>query len=783
MRSVLQSGGARRGTDAGGRCGPTPRLGWLLVSLAAASTAAATLFVPASGASTAVASFQGHGSIGEAFVIGAPPKTHLVLVNGSGSTVGSGVVDSYGSLIVRNLAPGSGYRFEAGSGSSMHATAPFSVLSTTSTPTPSFYAAQHLHAGLNYVRMRDGILLAATVRLPPGKTLADGPFPTVVEYSGYAVAPPHSLINSLEGSAPSNDPLLPDTSTVVGSAVAPLLGFVTVSLQMRGTGCSGGAFDLFGLPSDYDGYDAIQTVGAQPWVLGHKVGMVGISYSGFSQLVVAGTDPPDLAAITPLSPTDDLYSTGYPGGIYNDGFAAGWIQQRIHDAEPAPQGGQPWAAAEIATGDRTCLTNQRLHHQAQSLASLVGPGLARTPALFTQRSPAVWASHITVPVFLVGSLQDEQVGPQWTALISALKGDKNVYVTMTNGTHIDSIGPDAISRWLEFLDIYVAGRVPTASPVLGPLASALYANATGDAKALAPPAVRFTAEPSVAAAKSAFAAQTPRVRVLFDNGGGNLGPGALQPTFGAGYATWPPAGAVTRFSLGSGGTLTATAPASSVTFRPNPAVRPADDLASSANAWAAQPPYHWTTVPVANGIAFETPAFTKATTVVGPASLNLMLKSTAPVTDLQVTVTEVQPGATNESYVTSGFLRSSNRTMSSASTALNPVPTYLAADRRNLTQGTYTLVRVPVDPIAHAFRPGTRLRIVVSAPGGDRPSWTFQTAATHNSVLDTVALGGAHGSTLVVNEVQGVVPTTAQPACGALRGEPCRPDTKLGNQS
>jgi uncharacterized protein len=785
MRSRLRSVVARPRTEASRRRAVTPRVGLMLLSLAAASTASATLFVPTSGAATALTTFVGHGSIGEAYVVGAPPKTHLAVVNGAGSTVGSGVVDSYGSLIVRNLSPGSGYRFEEGSGSSRHATAPFSVLSTTSTPSPSFYASQHLHAGLNYVRMRDGILLAATVRLPPGKTLADGPFPTVVEYSGYAVAPPHSLINSLEGTAPSNDPLLPDTSTVVGSAVAPLLGFVTVSVQMRGTGCSGGAFDLFGLPSDYDGYDAIETVGAQPWVLGHKVGMVGISYSGFSQLIVAGTDPPDLAAITPLSPTDDLYSTGYPGGIYNDGFAAGWIQQRIHDAEPAPQGGQPWATAEIATGDKTCLTNQRLHHQAQSLASLVGPGLARTPALFNQRSPAVWASHIKVPVYLVGSLQDEQVGPQWTALITALTHDKNVYVTMTNGTHIDSIGPDAISRWLEFLDIYVAGRVPTASPVLGPLASALYANATGDAKSLTPPAIRFTSEPSVAAAKSAFAAQTPRVRVLFDNGGGNLGPGALQPTFEAGFAAWPPAGAVTRFRLGPGGTLTTSAApqASSVTFRPNPAVRPADDLAASANAWAAQPPYHWTTVPAANGIAFETPAFTTATTVVGPASLNLMLKSMAPVTDLQVTVTEVQPGETNESYITSGFLRSSNRTMSPASTALDPVPTYLAADRRNLTTGGYTLVRIPVDPIAHAFRAGTRLRIVISAPGGDRPSWTFQTPATHNSVLDTVALGGAHGSTFVVNEVQGVVPATAQPACGSLRGEPCRPYARLGNQS
>ena len=69
------------------------------------------------------------------------------------------------------------------------------------------------------------------------------------------------------------------------------------------------------------------------------------------------------------------------------------------------------------------------------------------------------------------------------------------------------------------------------------------------------------------------------------------------------------------------------------------------------------------------------------------AGLDLMLESTAPVTDLQVTVTEVRPGETQEEYVTSGFLRSSDRTLSAASTALDPVPTYLAADRRTSRAG------------------------------------------------------------------------------------------------
>jgi len=756
-------------------------LACVVVALTAASALASG---GAALAAPALLSFDGHGSIGEAYVTGAPPGAHLAVLNASGTKVGSGVVDRLGSLIVRNLTPGPGYRFAEGANSRARRTTAFSVLSTSSTPPASFYSSQELHAGLNYVRMRDGILLAATVRLPPGKTLADGPFPTVIEYSGYDVAGPHSLIDALEGGASKSDPLLPDTATVVGSAVAPLLGFVTVSVQMRGTGCSGGAFDLFGLPSDYDGYDVVQTVGAQPWVLHHKVGMVGISYSGFSQLVVAGTDPPDLAAITPLSPTDDLYSTGYPGGIYNDGFAASWVAQRASDALPAPGGGQPWATAEIATGDKTCLANQRLHLQAQSLESLVSPNHGRTPALFNPRSPTVWASHIEVPVFLAGALEDEQVGPQWPALIAALHGDRDVYVTMMNGTHTDSLGPDTISRWLEFLDLYVADRVPTPSPTLDALAPILYSGLTGGAPSAPIHPIRFTNEPSVAAAKAAFAAQDPRVRVLFDNGGGSLGPGALQPSYEAGFSSWPPTGTVVSFGLGPDGTLQTGAAkgSSTASFRPDPSIRPADDLAGSANAWAAQPPYDWTTVPAANGIAFQTSAFTRATTIVGPASLNLRLESSAPLTDLQVTVTEVRPGETQEEYVTSGFLRSSDRTQAANSTPLDPVPTYLASDRQPLPRGRFTLVRVPVDPIAHTFRAGTRLRIVISAPGGDRPSWTFDTPATHGSVIDTVALGGLHGSSLVVNEVGGVVPSSAMPACGALRGEPCRAYAPLGNQ-
>jgi len=758
-------------------------------AIGAALTVAVTVIAPVAVGARAAhvdSAIVTGGSIDEAWVTGLEPGSAASLLAPGGSTISTTTVDRLGATLVRNLTPASGYRFTGtAANGSPTTTAPFTV--TAPGPGPAgLYSSQPMHVGLNYLTMRDGVSVAATLRLPPGKTLADGPFPTVIEYSGYGTAAPGSLIDSLTGKPVANASLLPDSATVVGAFLAPELGFATVSLQMRGTGCSGGAFDLFGYPSDYDGYDAVEIVAHQGFSLHHKVGMVGISYSGISQFEVAGTTPPDLAAIAPLSPTDDLFSTGYPGGVYNNGFAASWIADRIHDALPADQGGQSWAKAEIATGDTTCAANQTLHLEAQSLASLVGPNLSRDPSLFDRRSPTVWATRVKVPVFVVGSLQDEQTGPQWANLIAALKADPTVYATIDNGLHIDSMGPATIGRWLEFLELYVAQR-PTSDPAvrsaagaLGLLGPLVVGSSTG-AKVSKIPALRFTSAKTLAAAVKAFAAGDPRVRILFNNGGGPLGPGSLGPTGELDATAWPPTtGTTTSFVLGAKGALVPSAkarPAGSAAFTPDPALRPSTDL-PTGNPWAAQPPYQWTAVPPKAGLGFLTAPFATQTTIAGPASLNLLLSSSATDTDLQATVTEVRPDG-QEVYVGSGVLRASARVLSPASTALHPVPTYLAADRRPLVPGQLTELRLPLDPIAHVFAKGTRLRVVLSAPGGDRASWQFATYATDSKVTDTVALG-VLGSALVVNVVANKA-NLAEPGCGALRGEPCRSYVAEGN--
>jgi predicted acyl esterase len=726
-------------------------------------------------APSVTASFAGHGSVGQAYVVGVSPGLSVALADASGHQVGKGRTDGLGSLVIRSVSPGSGYTFRVTQDGKEAATAPFRVLAPTDTPGAAFYSGQMLHVGLNYLTMRDGVKLAVTVRLPFGATMADAPFPTVVEDSGYAIAGPHSLIDAVlhRNGAMANDPLLPSTSTAVGSIVAPLLGFATISLQMRGSGCSGGAFDLFGLPTTYDGYDAVQIAASQPWVAHHKVGLVGISFSGISQLFVAGTRPPGLAAVAPMSLTDDLYSTGFPGGMYNSGFAGSWLADRIADAKPAPTGGQTYARTLIQQGDATCLANQELHGQAQDLTSLLNQASHRDPGLYDQRAPITWAAKTQVPVFLSGAFQDEQTGGQWPAIVSSLAKDPDVWVTMVNGTHTDSLGPGTISRWLEFLDIFVAQQVPRQSALLNTLAPLLYGQ-LASAPSATPPPLQFTDATDVAAARRAFEAQ-PRVRVLMDNGSGSKGPGALQPVWQVQFPSWPPPSAVaTTLHLGPGGSLARATPVSStVTYRPDPAVRPTTDL-PTGNVWAATPPYVWKPVTGPSGLGFSSAPLAKNITVIGPASLDVWVKSTAPDTDLQATVSEVRPDGA-EMFVQSGTLRASDRALDAVrSTATHPVPTYLLSTAKPLPRGRFSELRVPILPFAYSFRAGSRIRVTVTAPGGDRPAWVFDTLPTGGTVTDTVGLGGSTPSALVLSVVPGIAPQDTQPACPSLRGQPCR---------
>ena len=722
-------------------------------------------------APTTAQAFTARGSVGEAYVLGAKKGERLVLSR-AGHVVARGRADRFGSRIFRSLRPGAytvrGHRLR--------------VLGTSSNPPRSFYRRTRLHAGLNYVKVRDGIELAMTVRLPAGKTLADGPFPTLVEYSGYQTAAPHdllaSIVASLTGRATKPDPLVPASSTTVGALIAPLLNFAVVSVQMRGSGCSGGAFDLFGLPTTFDGYDAIETVAAQRWVKGGRVGMAGISFSGITQLFTAGTRPPHLAAIAPMSVTDDLYTaTGFPGGIENSGFAKTWAKERMDDARPAPGGGQPWAKALVRAGDRHCRANQRLRLQTQDILAEYKRNPFRTPALFDPRSPGAWLARDRVPTFLIGQFQDEQTGGHFPEALAGLAGNPKVWISLQNGVHADSLGPSTITRWVEFLKLYVASEIPRVPDSVLALSGQLYSY-LADAGATPVEQSRFAGMTDVAAARLLFE-QDPRVRLLMDNGAGPAGTGSIGATWELDYDAWPAREAqATAYFLGPGGTLGPDRPAaaSDASYVADPNARPRQTLPGDGaqDAWKAQPPYTWAPLADGKGVGFVTAPLAGDLVIAGPSSLDLQLKSTAPDTDLQVTLSEVRPDG-NETYVQNGWLRASHRRLDEArSTALDPVPTHLRRDAAPLPANAFTLVRVPIFPVAHAFRAGSRIRVTVEATGGDRPRWDFATVDT-GATTNTIALGGANASQLVLPVVAGATAKgTPLPPPTALRGEPNR---------
>ena len=87
-----------------------------------------------------------------------------------------------------------------------------------------------------------------TVRLPAGQDAGRRSVPHLHRVLRLPDGCPATTPLAFARSRAEYDPLAPAPSTAVGSVVGPLLDFAVVSVQMRGTGCSGGAFDLFGLP-------------------------------------------------------------------------------------------------------------------------------------------------------------------------------------------------------------------------------------------------------------------------------------------------------------------------------------------------------------------------------------------------------------------------------------------------------------------------------------------------------------------------------------------------------
>ena len=691
-------------------------------------------------------------------MLDAEPGTKLEIRSADGTVAASGIVDEQGSFLQRLLEPGDYTVHTLGDTPSQ--SNPATVVDESVIPPPAFYSDQQIAAGgFGYITTRDGTTLSANVSLPG--PAAGGPYPTVVEYSGYS---------------PSD----PDNKTF--AQLFNALGYAYVGVNMRGSGCSGGSYQFFERAQTLDGYDMIEAIAAQSWVSNNKVGMVGISYPGISQLFVASSRPPSLEAITPLSVLDDSYrATGYPGGVLNTGFAAQFAQERFDEAKIY---GQEWTKKRADGGDTVCADNQKLRLQNPDFLALTRASDFYTPAQADVLSPRTFVDKITVPTFLAGAWQDEQTGGHFPDMLDDFTGTDHLYVDLVNGLHTESLSPAIFARMVEFLDLYVGHRTPSlagariVAPVLIP---GIY----GNVGPLSLPDDRF-AGMTFEDALAAFEAE-PAVRVLFEEGAADgTVAGAPVPRWIEQFSEWPiPSTIATSWYLADGGLLTEDPPAdgSLDTYVADPTVLPDAFYPGgrSSDIWKAGTVYDWQSIPDGAGLAYASLPLTKDTVIIGSGSVDLWVKSSTPDTDLEVTISEVRPDG-SEMYIQSGWLRASHRALdTAASSALLPVQTHLVEDKAPLPANELTPVRIELFPFAYAFRNGSRIRITIDAPGDSRPVWAFETLSAGETV--TIAHDLTHPSQVVLGVIPGLTVPAGVPACGALRGQPCRTYEPIGNES
>ncbi|HEV7528975.1 MAG TPA: CocE/NonD family hydrolase [Solirubrobacteraceae bacterium] len=744
--------------------------------------------------------FTARGSAEQVDVTGVAPEAQMSLLNSTGAIVSTQSADSLGGLLFREVKPGSRYRVSLTS--TGETSGPITVHSGAAAPwDPSIYNQSIPDNGYTYLTTRDGTQLAITVHPPTSPAGEPGvpssfhfptfpqpgvptpsytpPYPTIIEYSGYGYANPAGPENGI-------------------AVLANLMGFAVVDVNMRGTGCSGGAYDFFEQMQNLDGYDVIETIAHQPWVLGHKVGMLGISYGGISQLFTAQLRPPDLAAIAPLSTIDSTATTLYPGGILNTGFAVAWAKERQQNAEPAgPGNGQPWAYQRVQEGDQTCAANQVLHGEAADLMAKIQANSTYNPSVADALDPVTFVHKINVPTFMACQWEDEQTGGHCADLAQHFSGTARKWFTFTNGAHIDSLDPYTYNRLYDFLELYVAHQAPIVNQaVVRAAAPLIYQEAMGLPKTdvVTLPLDPIQLQPTYESALSAFEA-LPQVRVLFDNGAGtsptaSTTAGDPYPGFEQSFSKLPiPGTKAQTWYFGPGGTL----------GQQQPTAEGVDSYTSDANAvpltdygantgggglWgnASQWQWNWAQPPAGSAVSSLSAPLTGNTTAVGGGAVHLWVKSSTPDVDLQTTVSEVRPDG-NETFVQNGWIRASERTLATDSnnmfkqtpTLLQPIPTFLASDVQPMPANEFVPVVIPLYFQGHAYRAGSRIRITISAPNGTQPVWSFaQTQPTGSTATESIAFSPSMPSSLTLPIVPGVSVPTGLPACPSLRNEPCR---------
>jgi putative CocE/NonD family hydrolase len=585
--------------------------------------------------------------------------------------------------------------------------------------TPETLQTRWVRRLTGYLKTRDGVELRYSVLLPKGR----GPFPVVVNYSGYDPG-------AIGGYSYQHN------NTAMSNAVDAMFlehGYAVLGVNARGTGCSEGVFDFLGAAYGMDGADLVEWAGTQSWSNG-AVGMANWSWAGMSQVATASERPPHLKAIAPgMALTDPRLDSWALGGVPSPGFITGWWMF-LHSR---------WLAVRRSAEeehDQRCLAQvERNYQSGQDPKVNLPTNLVRHPLRdewLERRVILNKAQRIEVPLLSMEAFQDEATTVR-AGYYQELLDPQKLWMVQTNGNHDLYESRQFLPTLLAFFDHFVKG--------------------VGNG---------FERRPHVEVWQDTVTTGSERGRDY--DSGSKAGWVYTRSSLPVAVETMDlPLAADHRLALP--GEVAASSAADTYRY---PVEGPTVDVNPYAPAWGEQQP-GWQQ----GSLAYTSAPLSKPVVMYGPASADLWISSTESDGDVQVTLTEVRPDG-QELFIQRGWLRLSDRRQDpNRSTALRPWPCDTPACIETLVPEVPVLARVEIFKTGHSFRSGSRIRLWI-----DTPSATGGNSFNHSALPATMSVwhDANHASKLVLGTLRDVSVPLQMPACGSVLMQPCRPDPLTG---
>ncbi len=530
-----------------------------------------------------------------------------------------------------------------------------------------------------YIQMSDGTLIAINVRMP--NNYEEGKrYPTIFEMSGY------------DGGSATGRTISGDIADETGADFLPLQDdsrqltqfyydhYVTIHASVRGTGCSGGEFDLFSWRSALDGREAIDWIAQQPWSNG-KVGIMGHSYGGITGFMIAATQPPALEAVTVSGLIDDLYrGITYPGGVSNYGFPLIWTGgiRMFYDV------GGGTAPGIVRTQDPVCMQNLASHRRTV-LNDPVAQGISDVDGdWWRSKSLGTYADRIEVPIHLAGAYQDEQTGPRFPHLFEMIE-DVPKRMVMTNGDHGTQQDPFIMADRVKWMDHWMRG----------------VKNGYGSLKCDEDEDDHDNC-PHSSVTTYLDMRNTPT---------GITPSGQIDSkTFPLGKTEW------TNYYLRANGGLSTQQPAADEGSDQYVSGSPRQSWSYQAGPTAGS---EITTPAGPDEITFRSAPVTENTVIAGPITSTLYISSTSPDPEFFVQLIDEAPDG-SRTYLQRGMLKGSHRAydagMSDWDGSVLYRPFHPHTNPQPVTPGQTYEYLIEVFPVGHVFRPGHRIVVKVHTP-------------------------------------------------------------------